>query len=119
MIAEAIFNQPEKTVGKSVVGASEYISYADWALALSKALEGKKTATTEAVFIETTLESYEVLWGKDVGTEIGIMFAYFDELQEGSFGSSSVLTPVDLGIQASLRSTEQRLKDMDWETLLA
>ncbi|CRG89498.1 hypothetical protein PISL3812_06534 [Talaromyces islandicus] len=119
LIAEAIFNQPEKTVGQSVLGVSEHISCTEWALALSKALEGKKTPTTETVFIETTLESYKALWGQVLGTEIGIMFAYFNHLQERSFGSSTVLTPADLGIQASLRSTEQRLQDMDWETLLA
>jgi hypothetical protein len=102
-----------------VVGASEYISGADWALAFSKALHGKKTPTSEAVFVETTQESYKALWGDHMGAEIGIMFAYFDELQEKSFGSSSVMTPADLGIQESLRSTEQRLKDINWETILA
>lgn len=116
---EAIFDQPEKTIGRSVVGASEYISCATWALALSKALYGKNISTTEAVFIETTLESYKALWGDNIGTEIGSMFVYFDEFQEKSFGSSSVMTPGDLGIQASLRSTEQRLKDIDWENILA
>lgn len=115
---EAIFDQPEKTLGRSVVGASEHISCVDWALALSKALHGKEIPTTEAVFIETTLESYKSLWGDNIGTEIGTMFGYFNEFQEQSFGSSSVMTPAELGIQASLRSTEQRLKDIDWESIL-
>jgi hypothetical protein len=87
-------------------------------LALSKALHGKKTPTTEAVFVETTLESYKALWGH-IGEEIGVMFAYFNELQEKTFGSSSAITLADLGIQESLRSTEQRLKDINWESILA
>jgi hypothetical protein len=110
LIAQAIFSQPEKTLGKSVSGASEYMTCTDWALALSKALKEKVT------FTQTTLESYEAVWGI-VGTEVGLMFRYFDEFQHDA-SPPGVVTPADLGVQESLLSTNQRLQGMNWSEIL-
>ncbi|OKL58095.1 hypothetical protein UA08_06718 [Talaromyces atroroseus] len=111
LIVQAILSQPEKTLGKSVLGASEYLSCTDWALALSKALKDNVT------FAETTLESYEAVWGI-AGTEVGLMFRYFNEVQRDAISVPAIITPAELGVQESLRSTEQRLQGMDWRDIL-
>ncbi|KIA75707.1 HSCARG dehydrogenase [Aspergillus ustus] len=111
LIVEAIVRQPERTLGRYVLGVSEYLTAAGWASALSTA------AKIEVSFSEATLEDYESRWG-DVGTEIGLMVKFIEEFQEGSYtgglNSSLVVTPGDLGVQDHLHSTEDCLRKFDW-----
>lgn len=130
LIVHAIFTQPDKTLGKIVWGVTEYLTGPEIASALSKALE--KTAakvpnsgipSTQVAFVETTLESYEAIWGP-VGTETGIMYKLMNDVPSFSprWGSGDVsepiVTPSELGLHHS-RTVEQRLGDLDWEAALA
>lgn len=122
--------QPEKTLGQTVSGAIEYLTGPEIALAISIAL--KKTASqhpgaiqsTQVAYIDTTLESYEALWGS-VGLETGLMFKFINDFPSiaesyGSDGrSKSLLTPAELGLKEELRLLEQRLEDLDWKAALA
>ncbi len=116
VIANAIFQQPEKTMGKYVLGVGDYLTPNGWADALSKALDADVT------FLETSMESYESLWGP-IGTEIGFMMKYIDEFGKGSYtiglSDDQVVTPSDLGVQSQLRSTEDSLKKLNWKEVLA
>lgn len=116
LIANAIFQQPEKTIGKYVLGVGDYLTPNGWADALSKALDADVT------FLETSMESYESLWGP-IGTEIGLMMKYIDELGKESYTigltEDQVVSPSDLGIQDQLRNTEDSLKRLNWKEVLA
>jgi hypothetical protein len=118
-IVKAIFTQPEKTLGKFVLGVSEYISCSDWAHALSIALRQRGTNATVS-FVETTLEGYNNLRGHHAA-EIGYMLNFFSELKEQSYTKGTVgqiLTPGDLGVQESMISAEDMLKHMDWSSII-
>ncbi|KAJ9144570.1 hypothetical protein NKR23_g5820 [Pleurostoma richardsiae] len=116
LIVKAILSQPEKTFGRYVLGASEIMSCQDWAESFAKALR-RQGHNSDAVFLECSLELFERIWGH-VGTEIGVMFTYFRDIgytgYEAEAGGSPILTPKDLGIEASLHSTEDRLATLDW-----
>ncbi|KAL6885421.1 hypothetical protein GGI43DRAFT_426672 [Trichoderma evansii] len=119
-IVRAIFSQPEKAMGNFVLGVSEYISCSDWAHALSEALSQQGT-NIEVLFLETTLESYKSLRGHHA-VEIGYMVDFFSDLKEESYTkgtTGSTLTPKDLGVQTSIISAEDMLKDMNWSSILA
>lgn len=119
-VVRAILSQPEKTLGNYVLGVSEYMSCSDWAHAFSKALS-QQGENVEVSFLETTLESYSRLQGHHAA-EIGSMMEFFSDLKEESYTkgtAGSVLTPEDLGVQASMVSAEAMLEGMDWSSILA
>lgn len=96
------------------------MSCSDWAHAFSKALSQQGT-NVEVSFLETTLESYNRLQGHHAA-EIGCMMDFFSDLGEESYTkgtTGSILTPEDLGIQTSMISAEDMLKDMNWSSILA
>ncbi|KAL3472278.1 hypothetical protein BJX99DRAFT_235859 [Aspergillus californicus] len=115
IIVEAILRQPEKTLGRYVLGVAEYLTVAEWAAALSTAAE------VEVEYAEATLEAYESRWGA-IGTEIGLMMKYIEEFGGDSYtadvDSSFIVTPEDLGVQA-LHSTVEGLRKADWRVVLA
>ncbi|CEL08939.1 hypothetical protein ASPCAL12084 [Aspergillus calidoustus] len=115
VIVDAIIRQPEKTLGKFVLGVSEYLTAAEWAAALSAG------SNVEVTFSETSLEDYERRWGP-IGTEIGLMFRFIEELGQGSFAAgadgSLIVTPKDLGVQGLLHSTEDSLRKFRWGEIL-
>ncbi|KAL7931796.1 hypothetical protein V8C35DRAFT_103285 [Trichoderma chlorosporum] len=118
-IVRAIFTQPDKTLGKFVLGVSEYLSCSDWARALSTALSQQGT-NVDVSFLETTLQSYNNLRGHHA-TEIGYMLKFFSDFKEESFigGTAGlILTPQDLGVQGSMISVEDMLKSMNWSSIL-
>ncbi|KAM0473424.1 hypothetical protein ACHAPX_008171 [Trichoderma viride] len=119
-VVRAILSQPEKTLGNYVLGVSEYMSCSDWAHTFSKALS-QQGKNVEVSFLETTLESYSRLQGHHAA-EIGSMMEFFSDLKEESYTkgtAGSVLTPEDLGVQASMVSAEAMLEGMDWSSILA
>lgn len=118
-IVRAIFSQPEKSLGKFVLGISEHISCSDWAHALSIALRQQERNATVS-FVETTLDSYNSLRGHHAA-EIGYMLNFFSELKEQSYikgTAGPILTPEDLGVQKSMISAEDMLKCMDWSSII-
>ena len=116
LIARSIFAQPSKTVGRHVLGASEFLSCSEWAAKFTSTLR-KKGKDVECVFVECTLKEYEGIWGP-IGTEIGLMMQYIKEFGEESFnvvtGDKVMLTAEDLGIEG-MRNTEERLDAENWE----
>ncbi|KAJ0414913.1 hypothetical protein BJY00DRAFT_327346 [Aspergillus carlsbadensis] len=116
LIVDAIVRQPGKTLGKYVLGVSDYLTAAEWAAALSAA------SNVDVAFLETGLEDYERQWGP-IGTEIGLMFKFIEELGQGSFAAgvdgSLIVTPEDLGVQGFLHSTEDSLRKFHWEEILS
>lgn len=122
--------QPEKTLGKTVSGATEYLTGPEIASALSNAL--KKTAqqhpgaipSTQVAYVDTTLESYGALWGT-VGLGTGSMFKFMEDYPSitenwgSAGGSESILTPAELGLKEDLRLVEQRFEDLNWIAALA
>jgi hypothetical protein len=115
LIVDAIIRQPGKTLGKFVLGVSEHLTAAGWAAALSSA------SGVEVTFVEMSLEDYERRWGP-IGTEIGLMFKFIEELGQHNFtagvGGSLVVTPEDLGLQGLLHSTEDSLRNFRWGEIL-
>ncbi|KAL4929906.1 uncharacterized protein BDV17DRAFT_290261 [Aspergillus undulatus] len=115
LIVDAIFRQREKSRGKYVLGVAEHLTAKEWALALSK-VSGK-----DVVFLETSLGAYEELWGA-VGTEIGLMMKYIEELGRQCFtagvDSDMLLTPADLGVEDVLHSTEDALRNLAWDKVM-
>ncbi|PCG93313.1 Hypothetical protein PENO1_084190 [Penicillium occitanis (nom. inval.)] len=130
LIAHAIFMQPEKTLGKTVSGATEYLTGPEIASALSNALN--KTAqqhpdsipSTEVAYVDTTLESYGALWGT-VGLGTGSIFKFMNDYPSitenwgSAGGSESILTPAELGLKEELRSVKQRFENLNWIAALA
>ncbi|KAL4942927.1 hypothetical protein BDV06DRAFT_153832 [Aspergillus oleicola] len=116
LIVDATFRQPQKSLEKYVVAAAEYLTAKEWVGALSRA------CGRDIVFLETSLQAYEDLWGS-AGTEIGLMMKYIEELGEESFtvgvDKRDILTPEDLGIQKLLGSTEDALRELDWQRIVA
>lgn len=112
VLVNAIFQQPEKVMGKYVLGIAEMLSCSDWASLLSRLLKENNDSDT-AAFMECTLEAYETLWGH-LGTEIGLMFEYFRHYGKDGYrsgvGAHSILTPEDLGVAHMMKSTEDRLR---------
>jgi hypothetical protein len=115
VIVDAIIRQPEKTLGRFVLGVSEYHTAAEWAAALSAG------SNVEVTFSEMSLEDYERRWGP-IGTEIGLMFGFIEKLGQGSFAAgadgSLIVTPKDLGVQGLLHSTEDSLRKFRWGEIL-
>ncbi|GAM42660.1 hypothetical protein TCE0_044r16841 [Talaromyces pinophilus] len=122
--------QPEKTLGKTVSGATEYLTGPEIASALSNALN--KTAqqhpdsipSTEVAYVDTTLESYGALWGT-VGLDTGSIFKFMNDYPSitenwgSAGGSESILTPAELGLKEELRSVKQRFENLNWIAALA
>lgn len=111
---KAIFEQPEKTVGRWVIGAQEHLSAQDWAKALERALK-YRGGSSRVSFLEASLNDYEALWGA-MGLEIGLMFRYFEGSAQAKWGEQpdNHLTAHDLGIQAQLRDSETIASELDW-----
>ena len=120
LIARAIFEQPEKTIGRAVLGVSEVLSCRDLVDALKKSFR-RQGRELDAVHMECTLEAFEGLWGP-IGTELGMMMTFFRDIEYGGFkadtGSGPVLTPKDLGIDGELRSTEDFLTELGWRAFV-
>ena len=120
LIARAIFEQPEKTIGRAVLGAAEIVSFQDLVNTLEKSFrrQGKEF---DAVPAQCTFEAFEALWGP-IGTEIGLMMTFFRDVKYGGFkaetGLGSVLTPKDLGIDGELRSTEDCFTELGWKAFI-
>lgn len=116
LFSKAIFSQPEKTIGRYVNGAAEILSAREWAKSLGKALK-RRGKDTRVVFMESTLGEFEELWGA-LGTEIGLMFKYFNDYGEGSYGvgveGNQVVTAQELGIAGLLRSSEDAAAQFEW-----
>ena len=116
LFAKAIFAQPDKTFARTVLVAKEVMSCRDWAAAFERVMRslGKDD---KVVFVECSVSAYEELWGA-LGTEVGIMFAYFKEFGRRAFeaesGDHPIMTAKDLGIENQLRSTEDKFKEMQW-----
>ena len=117
LIARAIFEQPEKTIGRAVLGAAAMQSCQDYVNALAKSFQ-RQGKELDIAYMECTPEAFESLWGP-LGAEIGVMMTFFRDVEYGGFkaetGSLSVLTPKDLGIEGELRSTEDCLADLPWQ----
>lgn len=115
IMVKAILAQPEKTLGRYVLGNAEVLSCKDWMRIFTGVLQGKGLEL-EVGYIECTLASFEAFWGH-AGTEIGLMFKYFEDMGLEGYKNvgdgDPILTMNDLGIQGELRSTQQRLADMD------
>jgi hypothetical protein len=117
-LVRAIIEQPEKTFGRVVV-AAEMISCRDWVKAIEKSLR-KQGKEINAVYLDCSLEAFEQLWGP-IGTEIGLMMKLFGEVADGmtaDAGPLPALNARDLGIEGQMRSTEDTIADMDWQTLI-
>ncbi|KAF4973794.1 hypothetical protein FSARC_20 [Fusarium sarcochroum] len=117
LVVKAIIANPKFTLRRYVLGGSETMTCEDWAAALTRALR-RQGKFVGAVYAQCTLAEYEQVWGQ-IGTEVGLMFAYFDHLGPRSFemetGSEPLLYPKDLGIEEELKSTEDRLATINWE----
>ncbi|KAL1873627.1 hypothetical protein VTK73DRAFT_814 [Phialemonium thermophilum] len=111
LLAKAIFSQPDKTTGTYVNGTIEAVTGRRWASNLEKAAKahGKDV---RIVFLQSTLSGFEQLWGA-TGTEIGIMFQFWNDYSEHSYDISTagrvVLTPRDLGVADQLRGNEDAM----------
>ena len=120
LIARAIFEQPEKTIGRAVLGIAEMQSCQDWVNTLTKTFR-RQGKDIDIAYVECTMTAFESLWGP-IGTEIGLMMQFFRDVEFGGFkaktGSESVLTPKDLGIEGELRSTEDRLSELGWQAFI-
>ncbi|KAF4448638.1 HSCARG dehydrogenase [Fusarium albosuccineum] len=116
LFAKTIFSQPEKTIGCYVNGTAETVSAQEWARSLEKAL-GRRGQDTRVVFLESTLSDFEKLWGAG-GTEIGLMFEYFNKYGKESYeaipGGRPVLSATDLGIDSLLQSNEDAAARFEW-----
>ncbi|KAF5010775.1 hypothetical protein FDECE_3072 [Fusarium decemcellulare] len=116
LFAKAIFSQPEKTIGCYVNGTAETVSAREWARSLEKAL-GRRGQDTRVVFLGSTLSDFEKLWGAG-GTEIGLMFEYFNKYGKESYeaipGGLPVLSAKELGIDSLLKSNEDAAAGFEW-----
>ncbi|CAI6088231.1 unnamed protein product [Clonostachys chloroleuca] len=113
---KAILEQPEKTIGRVIVGVADYLSCNEWAAIFQK-VQDKLGSGSKVLCKECSLAEYEEKWGA-IGTEVGLMMAYFNEFGEKSFSTSTwgwpVATAGDLGIEHDLRSTEETLLGLEW-----
>ncbi|KPM39380.1 hypothetical protein AK830_g7211 [Neonectria ditissima] len=116
LFAKAIFSQPEKTIGRYVTGTAEFLSPRDWAKSVEKALT-RRGKESRVVFVESALSEFEELWGA-LGTEIGVMFRYFNDYGKSSYDVGTdgrqVVTAQDLGIADLLRSSEEAAAQVEW-----
>ena len=120
LIARAIFEQPDKTIGRAVLGVAEILSLRDLVNTLKKSFQ-RQGKELDAVYVGCDLDAFEGLWGS-VGTEIGLMMTFFRDVEYGGFkaetGSVPVLTPKDLGVDGELRSTEDTLTELGWQVFV-
>jgi hypothetical protein len=117
LFVQAILNQPEKTIGRFVLGSAEILSCRDWATSFSTALQQTgKYPNVEAVFVDCGINEFNQLWGS-LGVELGQMMEYYRaygmEGWKGHIGSDPILTAADLGIEKKLKSTVDRLVRID------
>ncbi|KAJ0119898.1 HSCARG dehydrogenase [Diaporthe amygdali] len=113
---KAIFAQPEKTIGRYVNATAELTSIQEYAKTLETALksQGKEIKVN---FLECSLSDFEQLWGA-LGTEIGLMFKYFNDHGDGNYETDphtyQYMTAKDLGIEGVLRKNEDTLAQIEW-----
>lgn len=117
LFVKAILNQPEKTIGRFVLGSAETLSCRDWAASFTEALRRTgKHPDAECVYVESSLTDFVKLWGAG-GLELGLMMGYYGahgmEGWQGHPGSEPVLTAKDLGIEKDLNSVADLLARLD------
>lgn len=110
-VVKAIFAQPEKTIGHYVEVTAEVTSIREYAKTLENALK-RRGKETRVIFLESSLSDFEQIWGP-VGTEIGLMFKYFNDYGDGNYemhsGTYRYVTAKQLGIEGILRKNEDTL----------
>lgn len=111
---KAIFEHPEITISKRVVGAAEFLSAKAWTECLERALETRGKGS-RIVFVEASLDEYEKLWGP-MGLEIGLMFKYFEGVAKGKWKKErgSLLFAKDLGIEGQMQLSETIASKLEW-----
>ena len=120
VIVKAIFAQPGKSLGRYVLGGPEIISCQEWTDSLTRALK-RQGKDADVAFVECSMSAFERIWGP-FGTEIGLMMTYFRDFGRQSFeadtGTQPALTAKDLGVEAEMRTSEDRLSAMDWSSIV-
>jgi hypothetical protein len=104
--AAAILRHPEKSKGKTIFVAAEFLSFGDMLKIWGEAL-GRRT-----VYVETTVESFTNLWGP-AGEEMALQFKWGEEMDWSSdLGGGQFVTKEELGIEncVGFRSTIEKLK---------
>ena len=120
LIAQAIFEHPKQTIGRTVIGYSDMISGAEWAAILTQAAK-RQGVEAEIAFIQTTLEGFEHIWGP-FGTELGNMMELFGNVKdsfEADMVGETALHPRDLGVAEKLKSVAKYYDGQDMKALLA
>ena len=94
-IVKATLAQPDRTLGRSVLGASEAMSCQEWASSLTQAWKRLGREHTDVTFVQCSLDACENLFGP-LGTEIGNIFRFISEFGIRSLAGdvySAPLTP--------------------------
>lgn len=117
LFVQAILSQPDKTLGRFVLGSAETLSCSDWAASFSAALaQTRKYPDVDTAFIDCNVTEFDHLWGSH-GADLGQMMEYYRayglEGWKGHIGSEPILTAADLGIEKQVKSTADRLARID------
>lgn len=118
LVARAIFEQPERTLGAWVSCEAEKLSCQQWVEALNSAAKAQGLHGS-VLFQECSMDDFEAKFGV-VGTECGVMFQYIGEARERSFQNTSGLPEVsvrELGISAELVSSRELFGHVDCAAL--
>lgn len=103
----AILAQPQKTLGKYVLVAAEFITFGEMLKVWGEVM-GRKTA-----YVETTTESITELWGP-AGEEMALQFKWGEEVDwsEGFGVGHLMVSKEELGIKdcVGFRATIEKLK---------
>lgn len=119
LVARAIFERPERTLGTWVPCQAEQLSFRQWVGVLDTAAKMQGLDASVA-FEECSFEAFEEKWGL-VGVECGLMFQYYGDARERSFQNTSGLPEVslkELGVDTSLVSTRKLFDRVDCGALL-
>jgi hypothetical protein len=115
LFVRSIIDQPEKTLGRVVLGYAEVLSCQKWIQILAEVL---KERGLDAGYMECTPSSFTTFWGP-IGKEIVDMFQFWERTSATDswkdYRELPVLTAVDLGIRRELLSTKDRLLGMSQE----
>jgi hypothetical protein len=112
LFAQAIFSQPEKTIGRFVLGSAETLTWQDYADAFTEALKKSgQHPKPQTTFVDCAQADFEKVWGVG-GWEIAQMTEYYRKYGSASWGEN-VLTAADLGIEAKLGTTVDRIARID------
>ncbi|KAF2649643.1 NAD(P)-binding protein [Lophiostoma macrostomum CBS 122681] len=117
LFTRSIIEQPEKTIGRVVLGSAELISCQRWIEILTEVFK-ERGQDFEAGYLECTYSSFVTFWGPS-GKEIGDMLQYWAKMDPADswqdYRGFPVLTAADLGVEKELRSTKDRLLGMNEE----